>query len=342
VADLVELLRKCVVQIVDQDGFRGSGFFVGPGLLMSCAHVVDCALGALRVAWQGGELPVRDVQVFPTERGAGSHYPLPDLAVLRVDTPGDQGTVWLGGGPPVIGAELVGVGFSADPPGGMVAVDSILVTTVGPAGEVFIKIKGDRVPSGMSGSPLLDRVSGRVCGMLKASHDYRTSEGGWIVPADVIVGYIPEVAAANAGAHPPGELWRDLATDRAGWTRQLFGEFDPIAAPRPPRDPRPSWWLEPRHQVVDFYPRHELEELRRWCRNRVSGHWVRLMRASGGVGKTRLGLQLCQLMQREGWIAGLMRSGGLAASAGRGCTLWCGRGWASGISCYRLRRNLRP
>jgi hypothetical protein len=137
------------------------------------------------------------------------------------------------------------VGFSSDSPAGVVAMDSILVTTVGPAGEGFIKVKGDRVPAGMSGSPLLDRVSGRVCGMLKASRDYASSEGGWIVPADVTVGYLPEVAAANARAHPPGEVWRDVATDRAGWTRRLFGDTDPIAAPGPPRDPRPSWWLDP-------------------------------------------------------------------------------------------------
>jgi hypothetical protein len=167
---------------------------------------------------------------------------LPDLAVLRVDERGGQGSVWLGDRPPIIGAELVGVGFSADSPAGAVATDSILVTTVGPAGDGFIKIKDDRVPAGMSGSPVLDRVSGRVCGMLKASRDYTTSEGGWIVPADVIASYLPQVATANAQAHPPGELWRDLATDRAGWTRRLFGDRDPVAAPAVPSDPRPGGW----------------------------------------------------------------------------------------------------
>lgn len=307
-ADLAALLRECVVQVID-DGFRGSGFFVAPGLVISCAHVVDGASGPLRVVWQGRELPVGAVRMFPEQRGAGTHYPLPDMVLLRVTESAGQGSVWLGQSSPAIGAELIGVGFSSDSPAGAVATDSILVTTVGPAGDGFLKIKNDRVPAGMSGSPLLDRVSGRVCGMLKASRDYHCSEGGWIVPIEVIVSYLPEVAAVNVLAHPPGEAWRDMATDRAGWTRRLFGDADPAAVPDVPRNPRPSWWLEPRHQVVDFHPRPELEQLQRWCQDAASEQVVRLIMAPGGVGKTRLGLQLCRQMQGKGWIAGLLRSG---------------------------------
>ena len=56
---LIALFRQCVVCIIDEAGrFRGSGFFVAPGRVLTCGHVVHGAL-ALRVRWQdqvvGGE-----------------------------------------------------------------------------------------------------------------------------------------------------------------------------------------------------------------------------------------------------------------------------------------------
>jgi hypothetical protein len=48
---LIALFRQCVVCILDEAGrFRGSGFFVAPGRVITCGHVVHGAV-ALRVRW---------------------------------------------------------------------------------------------------------------------------------------------------------------------------------------------------------------------------------------------------------------------------------------------------
>ena len=313
--DLEALLRVCCVQVMDGTRFCGSGFVVGADVVLTCAHVVSRAQNGIRVRLGTTSIAVIAMEAFPPHPSTGSGpYPLPDLALLHLA----EGTavagaragagVWLGKARPAAGVQLLGAGFSADPPTGTVSTDTILVTTVGSAGEGFIKIKDDRVPAGMSGSPLLDLTTGRVCGILKASRDYAASEGGWIVPVSVITTYLPEVVAANVAAHCPGSPWWDVATDRRGFTQGLFGGTDTLAKPIPPRNPRPSWWLEPRHQVVEFHPRPQLAELHSWCRSETDTP-VRLILAAGGMGKTRLGLQLCRDLAAEGWISGIVRSG---------------------------------
>ena len=55
---LIALFRQCVACITDEAGrFRGSGFFVAPGQVVTCGHVVHGAV-ALRVQWQGQVAPV--------------------------------------------------------------------------------------------------------------------------------------------------------------------------------------------------------------------------------------------------------------------------------------------
>ncbi|WP_186405855.1 S1 family peptidase [Candidatus Accumulibacter aalborgensis] len=75
-----ELLRACSVRIVTA-GSSGTGAFVAPGLVLTCAHVIASAhktAGPLRVFWSGREL---DDGIEIVDYHAG---PFPDLALLRV------------------------------------------------------------------------------------------------------------------------------------------------------------------------------------------------------------------------------------------------------------------
>ena len=58
--------------------------------------------------------------------------------------------------------------------------------------------------------------------------------------------------------------------------------------------------LRPQAQVVPFWPRPELSELRGWCRAPVHVA-VRLVTGEGGAGKTRLAVQLARDMGDDGW-----------------------------------------
>ncbi len=91
---------------------------------------------------------------------------------------------------------------------------------------------------------------------------------------------------------------------------------DPILAPGTEDLPRlagPAALLNARHQVVPFHGREGvLDGLRRWC-EREGGTRARLIHAAGGMGKTRLAIELCKQMREARWRAGFLREGaGLA------------------------------
>jgi len=157
----------------------------------------------------------------------------------------------------------------------------------------------------MSGSLVLDN-DGAVCGVVKTAADTRLSDGGWIVPGDVVASHFPEMMATNTEHHRPGSRWWNVAMRRDEFTRRIFGSTNPLEIPEPPPDPPPSWWLDPAHQVVPFHPRPELAALLEWARD--TGPWTKLVKlvcGPGGAGKTRLAFELATRLQSEGWIAGV-------------------------------------
>ncbi|MEV2241124.1 NAD-glutamate dehydrogenase domain-containing protein [Micromonospora sp. NPDC049891] len=88
------------------------------------------------------------------------------------------------------------------------------------------------------------------------------------------------------------------------FAREIFGVEGPLVAVPPPPVPPPSWWLNPRNHVVTFSPPREYETLLRWARG-TDGPCVCLVHAPGGVGKTRLAMQLAAVLDQEGQISGL-------------------------------------
>jgi tetratricopeptide (TPR) repeat protein len=106
-----------------------------------------------------------------------------------------------------------------------------------------------------------------------------------------------------------------------GWIRKELGkqtQLGELLSPglpierallRPSTDSKLSPWqmLWPRHGVVpyDDYT-GQLADLKTWCEGpqRIS---VQIIFGAGGMGKTRLGLELCAAMGRKGWIAGKYR-----------------------------------
>ena len=74
-----------------------------------------------------------------------------------------------------------------------------------------------------------------------------------------------------------------------------------------------AWYLRPEAEVVAFWSRPELDELRQWCVN--GGHLaVRLVSGDGGAGKTRLAVQLSRDLAEDGWRTMWVPPGGEAAA----------------------------
>src|SRR5213080_2094956 len=110
---LEDLLRSATVRV--EGGPRpGAGFFVAPGLVLTCVHVVGAA-GPLAVRW-----PTLDAEPLPAERvlllnALGRPIPhldegYPDVALLRLDLT-DHPCVALDGDWPVDGDRFKIYGF---------------------------------------------------------------------------------------------------------------------------------------------------------------------------------------------------------------------------------------
>jgi hypothetical protein len=68
------------------------------------------------------------------------------------------------------------------------------------------------------------------------------------------------------------------------------------------------FWLRPDQRVVGFIDRPELVALREWCARNEAPQVMRLT-GTGGVGKTRLALQLAEEQQANGWLCRLVHKG---------------------------------
>src|SRR3954447_22127472 len=82
-----DLLRECTVRVDIGDQPSGTGFFVTPGTIVTCAHVVEAVLLGSRVEtpslaitdWQQERL---SVTLDPRDVWSDEHI---DLALLRID-----------------------------------------------------------------------------------------------------------------------------------------------------------------------------------------------------------------------------------------------------------------
>ena len=109
-----------------------------------------------------------------------------------------------------------------------------------------------------------------------------------------------------------------------GWVHDDLTQLADLITPTLPLErarlrPPPGSWLSPyellwpRFGVVPFDDRAgRLDELAAWCDDteRIS---VQIITGSGGMGKTRLALELCRRMGTQGWLAGMYRANGQAS-----------------------------
>lgn len=199
-SQLEDLLQQCTVKLTLPDRLGwGTGFFVAPEWILTCAHVVQEAKGQpVQVRWQKREL----------EAVVGRSLPSPyDLALLRVALPIDAN-------PPCVylDAEI----RSRDPlylfgypdqdfPNGCPATFSCEgLTGDEPA---LIKFTLGQVRPGMSGSPMLNQRTGKVCGIVKFTRDRSLDLGGGAVPAAVVLEQFPELVEWQRSFHQVDQRW---------------------------------------------------------------------------------------------------------------------------------------
>jgi Trypsin-like peptidase domain/CHAT domain len=204
VTDLV--LRECTVRIDVRGAPKGSGFFVAPGHVITCAHVVESGL-------EGSETPrtiaVSDVNgmSFAVERVANLWEDV-DLAVLRVVPANAHRCVLLISGQRMHD-EFITFGY---PEAHREGLARSLVAEGATGDDRLLSLAHGQVQPGMSGAPLLNTRTGGVCGVLRLTRDQSQDLGGYAIPIEVVSNIrSPTLARHNRAYHDaqPRE-WFDL------------------------------------------------------------------------------------------------------------------------------------
>jgi len=203
-SQLEALLQQCTVKLTLPGGW-GTGFFVAPEWILTCAHVVQGTEGQpIQVRWQNQENWTQAV----VERSLLDPY---DLALLRVTLPIDAN-------PPCVCLDaaiqsrdplyLFGYPDQDFPNGCPVTLSCEGLTGDEPA---LIKFALGQVRPGMSGSPLLNQRTGKVCGIVKFTRDRSFDLGGGAVPTSVILAQFPELVEQQRSFHQYDQRWNALA-----------------------------------------------------------------------------------------------------------------------------------
>lgn len=170
--------------ITEAPGEGGSGVWIAPGTVLTCAHVVPSGpASTVQVGWREHVFNGTVTDRVPEAPGGGL-WPYPDLAVIVVKNPPEHPCAWLSEEAPV--HDLAAFGHSAELGEGLRQVE--VIGWRGGSHDFgvgrFWQFKGNELVSGMSGGPVLDLSSGAVCGIASVSIGEGADRGGYVVPIE--------------------------------------------------------------------------------------------------------------------------------------------------------------
>jgi hypothetical protein len=228
---LYKLLARCTVRLKSPDD-AGTGFFVAPGLVLTCSHVVKSAWPdkAVDVFWEGRKIegPVAIVpEHFQPENS--------DLALLRVEL-ADHPCVLLDEAY-TLRDEMLAFGY----PGGSTTGDPVTLVSEdwprdrGASPDLpHLKLKQGQVQPGFSGAPLLNLRTGGVCGVVDKTRDRASDLGGRALPTALVLEQYDFLIGLQNAFHSRDRTWisllpKDLhgkaATNKASGTTEVFFSY---------------------------------------------------------------------------------------------------------------------
>lgn len=183
-----EHLKECTVRL-SHEGKKdhdGTGFFVAPGLILTCAHVFKKANGKQIYVWWQNQNYAALMESLPEDTDKV------DLALLKISVSLPDHP-WVSLDESVKTRDpLYTFGYPDQYPNG----DPGTFESEGLTGDKppLLKFKEGQVRPGFSGSPLLNERTGKVCGIIKKTRDRSSDLGGRAVPTAVIFSQFPELA----------------------------------------------------------------------------------------------------------------------------------------------------
>lgn len=174
---------------VEEPGtFLGSGFFIAPNWVLTCAHVARSGEGGeVTVVYETGpgrgtSAVVGEVATalpeIPSKALSGvrrGNWPAPDLALVQLREPVDHDCAYVTERPAAYYGEATVLYSGWSVVGGelrrMIGTCSVQGTLGGWSTDEQIRLGGDVLPPGVSGGPVVDPVRGEVVGVLKSQAD---------------------------------------------------------------------------------------------------------------------------------------------------------------------------
>ncbi|MGW2957689.1 VMAP-C domain-containing protein [Streptomyces sp. NPDC001220] len=181
-AATVRIHRTGVGYAPEESGaFLGSGFFIAPNWVLTCAHVIHGGEGGeVTVVYQPGPfeepcaVPGKVAATLPehVDPPVQGGWPAPDLALVRLREPVDHDCVYVSERPmPHYTEGRVFYAGWTSYQGRPEILDGFLTvhgTVGGWSAGVQMRLGENELPPGVSGGPVIDPVRGEVVGVLKA------------------------------------------------------------------------------------------------------------------------------------------------------------------------------
>jgi len=210
---LLDLFRRCTVKLTTSEGSSGTGFFVAPGTILTCAHVIleeNRAQDAISVtaSWnhQSGAAAIEKTS---TAYHSGLKMSYPDLALLRVNNFDGHPCVYLHE-EVHFGDVVYSYGYIADlETGDPSSFESEDWTD---ENRLLLKLKGGLARPGLSGGPVLNPQTGGVCAVLKRSRDIDSPTGARAIPTHKAIEVFPELKEEQQKFHRQDNRWYQSLT----------------------------------------------------------------------------------------------------------------------------------
>ncbi|MEU6497681.1 SAV_2336 N-terminal domain-related protein [Streptomyces sp. NPDC046984] len=187
----VRIHRPAADSALDEpETFIGSGFFIAPSWVLTCAHVARAEEGSeVIVVYQTG--PGFDraavagsvAATIPEhlEEAVRGTWPAPDLALVQLRDPVDHDCVYVSERPSgYYGQDTVLYAGWTEIGGQLQILDGSLSLqgTMAESSDVYMRLGPNDFPPGVSGGPVIDPVRGEVIGVLKSR--LRNRSGGLV------------------------------------------------------------------------------------------------------------------------------------------------------------------
>lgn len=201
--ELAELLKQCTVKLslAGKSGW-GTGFCVTQDLILTCAHVVkEAGFNPVNVSFQNQEKSITAL----TEQLLLDPF---DLALLRLQPNSYASNCVYLDVDLKPGDSLYAFGYPDDFSNG--APVTFLCEGLTGDDPPLIKFKSGQARPGLSGSPLLNMRTGKVCGIVKFTRDRSTDIGGGGILITTVLAEFLKLKELQQEFHTKNNTWNSL------------------------------------------------------------------------------------------------------------------------------------